>query len=475
MTHAIAVDLGATSGRVLSIELTERGFHQTELHRFANEPVFAGGTLYWDALRLWHEIRQGITKAPAGAQSIGLDAWGVDFALLDKHGRLLSNPVHYRDARANGMMEWVFERVPKREIYERTGLQFMQLNTLYQIASLVKEQSVLLDSAATYLSMPDLFLYWMGGDKVCEFTHATTTQFFDPRAGGWDLELLAKLGVPTHIFPQIVPPGTVTGDMNGIPVIVPGTHDTASAVVGIPTTTDDFAYISSGTWSLIGLETPGPVINDLSYAANATNEGGAYGTYRFLRNVAGMWLLEQSRATWSAAGHTYSYDELRRMVEEAPAFRSLFDPDHLDFLAPGDMPARIAAYCARTGQPSPETPGQVVRAIYESLALKYRHVLRGLISASGKHVSRMHIIGGGSQNAQLCQMTADALEMPVVAGPGEATAIGNAMVQFISTGALASLADARQLLASSVETRTYEPKHQAQFAEAAERFATLLS
>jgi rhamnulokinase len=381
VTHAIAVDLGATSGRVLSIALTDAGFQQTELHRFPNEPVMAGGTLYWDALRLWHEIRQGIGKAPAGAQSIGLDAWGVDFVLLDKHGTLLSNPVHYRDARSNGMMEWVFERIPKREIYERTGLQFMQLNTLYQMATLVKQGSVLLQSAATYLSLPDLFLHWMGGAKVCEFTHATTTQFYDPRAGQWDLDLLARLGAPTHIFPEIVPPGTRTGQMNGIPVIVPGTHDTASAVVGIPTTSDDFAYISSGTWSLIGLETNAPVINDQSYAANATNEGGAYGTFRFLRNVAGMWLLEQSRATWQAAGHSYAYDALQTMAAEAQPFRSLFDPDHLDFLPPGDMPARIAAYCARTGQPSPETPGQVVRAIYESLALKYRHVLRGLIGA----------------------------------------------------------------------------------------------
>jgi rhamnulokinase len=458
MSQVIAVDLGAESGRVQRITLDERGFHEEEIHRFPNIPVSVQGTLYWDALRLWHEIVEGISRAKEGAVSIGLDAWGVDFALLDNRGALLSNPISYRDTRTDGMMEWVFERLPKRAIFERTGVQFMPLNTLFQLASLIKAKSSLLDAAATYVSLPDLFIQWLGGRRACEFTHATTTQFYNPRTGDWDRETLSELGLPLHIFPEIAPPGTQTGEYEGLPIIFPATHDTGSAVAGIPTTTDDFAYVSSGTWSLVGLELPAPIINDAVFAANVTNEGGVFGTFRFLKNVAGMWLAQQCRVTWKAGGQEYGYDDLPRLALSAQPFRSLIDPDDLRFLPPGNMPARIREFCAETGQPVPESNAQVMRTIYESLALKYRYVLERMALASGKAFSRVHVIGGGSRNAALCQMTADAMRCTVIAGPSEATALGNAMVQFIALKQLNSLAEARALLARSAQTVTYEPK-----------------
>ncbi|KXK20217.1 MAG: carbohydrate kinase FGGY [Chloroflexi bacterium OLB15] len=473
MDRVVAIDLGAESGRVLTVTLTDDGFQQEEIHRFPNNPVQANGVLYWDVLRLWHEIQIGLDAAGSGAISIGLDAWGVDFALLDKAGQLVANPVHYRDARTNDVMNWVFERIPRQTIFERTGLQFMQLNTLYQLASMLRAKSSVLNAASTYLSIADLFLYWLGGKPVCEFTHATTTQFYNPREGNWDWETLGAIGAPLEIFPEIIQPGSQIGHYHDIPIIAPGTHDTASAVVGIPTMAEDFAYISSGTWSLVGLELNAPIINEAAYQANVTNEGGYAGTYRFLKNVSGMWLVQQSRATWKAIGREYNYDQLARIAENESPFMSFIDPDDPTFLAPGDMPARIREYCLHSGQPVPESDGQVIRTIYESLALKYRHVLERMSAASGKAFSRVHIIGGGSQNALLCQMTADAMGCPVYAGPSEATAIGNAMVQFISMGKIGSLAEARAILNRSTAMKIYEPKNKADWEEAYARFSKL--
>ncbi|HEX2905464.1 MAG TPA: rhamnulokinase family protein, partial [Phototrophicaceae bacterium] len=396
--HVIAVDLGAESGRVMRIGFDGERLHLEEVHRFPNMAVMVGGTLHWDVLRLWHEITTGI-KLAGEAASIGVDTWGVDFGLLDRDGHLLANPVHYRDARTNDMMEWVFERVPRREVFERTGIQFMQLNTLYQIASLVKNQSPVLENAALFLTIPDLLNYWLSGARVSEFTIATTTQFYNPRAQGWDTELLERIGVPTRILPEIVPSGTRLGDYNGIPVIATAGHDTGSAVAAVPTITQNYAYLSSGTWSLLGLELDNPVINEAAYTANMTNEGGVEGKFRFLRNITGMWLVQQSRQTWQEqTGKTFEYAELAALAEAAAPFRSLVDPDDNDFMAPGDMPSRVRKFCERTGQPQPETPGQVTRAIYESLALKYRHALEQQIAVSGQTVERLHIIGGGSRN-----------------------------------------------------------------------------
>lgn len=473
----IAIDLGAESGRVMRAALVNDRLDLQPVHRFPNIPVQARDTLHWDALRLWHEIMTGIRLAADGAAGeaagVALDAWGVDTVLLDRDGRLLSNPVHYRDPRTDGMMDWVFERVPRRTVFERTGIQFIQINGLYQNASLVKNNSPLLDAAATLLTLPDLFNYWLSGAKTCEFTDATTTQMYDPRKKDWDIDTLNAIGFPTHILTEVVEPGTRLGKFEGIPVFTAASHDTGSAVVAVPTTTENYAYLSSGTWSLIGLEVPEPIITDATYEANLTNEGGAYNTIRLLKNVAGMWLAQQCRATWAAAGQDYDYDQMVGIASQSTSFRSFFDPDAPEMLPPGDMPARIRDYCTRTGQPAPETPGQTMRAVYESLALKYRFVLDRLIAVSGKTVDRLHIIGGGSQNTLLCQMTADAIGRPVVAGPSEATAAGNAVVQLIALGELANLSEARQMLSRTFETVVYEPKNTAEWEAQYERFKGL--
>jgi sugar (pentulose or hexulose) kinase len=346
----------------------------------------------------------------------------------------------------------------------------MLLNTLYQLASLVRDRSPLLEIAQSFLTLPDLFNYWLTGTKAGEFTIATTTQLYNPRSNDWDGDILDAIGVPTHIFPAIVPSGTRLGEFQGVPVIAPATHDTGSAVIAVPTTTRNYAYLSSGTWSLLGLELDEPVINDGTYAANLTNEGGVGGKYRFLRNVVGMWLVQQCRAVWRSEGTEYSYDQLAELAIDAPPFQSLIDPDDHQFVPPGDMPARIREFCRKTGQTVPETHGQFLRTIYESLALKYRDVLDRLIALSGQTVERLHVIGGGSQNRLLNQMTADALGRQVVAGPVEATVIGNAIVQLIALGEIAGVEEARDMLRRSVETQVYEPKHRSAWEEAYERF-----
>jgi rhamnulokinase len=470
----IAVDLGAESGRVIRADFDGSRIDMTEIHRFSNTPVSAQGTLYWDVLRLWHNIKQGIATVGKAADSVGVDTWGVDFVLLDRDGNLVSNPVHYRDKRTDGMMEWVFERVPRREIFEQTGIQFMQINGLYGLASMVKNESPLLDAASTLLTLPDLFNYWLSGSKTCEFTDATTLQMLNPRTSDWTRGILERIGIPTNILTPIVFPGDKIGTYEGLDVIVPSCHDTGSAVVGVPTTTKNYAYLSSGTWSLLGVEIDAPVINDAAYAANVTNEGGVYGTIRLLKNIAGLWLVQQSRETWLQAGQEYSYPELVGMAHEAEPFHSFVDPDDATFLAPGDMPTRIRDYCKRTNQPVPETVGQVTRTIYESLAFKYRYVADLLMAISGQPIEKLHVIGGGSQNQLLCQMTADALGIEVIAGPAEATALGNAVVQFISRGELANLAEARQMLSETIETTMYEPKHRAAWEENYQRYKALI-
>lgn len=456
--HVIAVDLGADSGRVMTVRLEGDRLIQTDVHRFPNIPVMVRGTLYWDVLRLWHEIVTGIDKALDGARAIGIDAWGVDYALLDTNDNLIGNPVHYRDARTTGVPEWVYARIPRRELFERTGLQYMILNTVYQLAAMVRDGSDQLARAHTYLSIPDLFNYWLTGTKACEFTHVSTTQLYNPRAGDWDRQLMAELGIPAHIFPAIVQPGTQLGEYKGVPVFASAAHDTASAVVGVPATEPNYAYLSSGTWSLIGLELPHPVINDGAYAANITNEGGVDGTFRFLKNVIGLWLAQQCRYTWQAMEMEFTWDDLTAAARDAEPFRTLIDVDDPSFLPPGDMPTRIRAFCVRTGQPPPESVGQVMRTVYESLALKYRYILDSMAEVSGTAIERLHVIGGGSQNDLLNQMTADAIRRPVIAGPAEATALGNAIVQLIALGDLENVAQARALLSRTAETRTFTPQ-----------------
>ena len=472
--HVIAIDLGASSGRVMDAAFDGAQLRLQEAHRFPNIPVQTPTRLHWDVLRLWHEITQGI-GAVAGASSIGLDCWGVDYALLDSAGELLANPAHYRDPRTDGAMEWVFQSMPRREIFARTGIQFMPLNGLFQLAAGIRDGSPELEHAATLLTIADLFNYWLTGSKTCEFTEATTLQLVNAERGDWDRDLMRAVGIPADILAPIVKPGTRLGSYTGIDVVAPACHDTGSAVVAMPATRADIAYLSSGTWSLLGLELPAPVMSDAAYAANATNEGGYGGSWRFLKNIMGLWVADQCRATWAAQGRDYSFGQLTAMVEAAPHFRSFIEPDHADFLAPGDMPKRIIDFCARTGQARPESDAEIMAVVYVSLAYKYRYVLEQLSAVSGRTVKALHIIGGGSRNATLNQMTADATGRLVIAGPAEATAIGNAIVQLIALGELGSVHEARAMLSESAELRRYEPRDATAWDEHYPRFCALLA
>ncbi len=471
--HVIAIDLGASSGRVMDIAFDGAQLRLREAHRFPNIPVQTPNQLCWDVLRLWQEITTGLS-AVRGADSIGLDCWGVDYALLDRAGELLANPLHYRDPRTNGAMQWVFQRMPRREIFARTGIQFMQLNGLYQLAASIRDGSPLLEHAATLLTIADLFNYWLTGSKTCEFTEATTLQLYNPQLGNWDREIMRAVGIPTDILTPIVPPGTKIGRYQGIDVIAPACHDTGSAVVAVPTTSKNYAYLSSGTWSLLGLELDQPMLSDAAYAANVTNEGGYGGTFRLLKNIMGLWLADQCRATWRAAGRDYSFAQLTAMVQSAPLFKAFIEPDDPSFLPPGDMPARVLDYCRRSGQPTPENDAEVMATVYVSLAYKYRYVLEQMIAVSGQTVERLHIIGGGSRNALLNQMTANATGRLVIAGPAEATATGNAIVQLIAQGALGSVAEARALLSEAEDLAIFEPQDSVAWNDNYGRFAALL-
>jgi len=471
----LAVDLGAESGRVMAVHFDGKGLQLEELQRFPNGPIQVRGTMYWDFLRLWAEIRAGIEKGkslvPAG---IGVDTWGVDFALLDRDGRLLSNPVHYRDDRTAGMMEAVFAKVPREQIFARTGTQFMRLNTIYQIMSLVESDSPLLPAAETFLMAPDLINYWLTGAKTSEYTIASTTQLLDAVDRTWARDLLGSLNIPERIFPDIVHPGTHLGTYNDIPVIAPACHDTGSAVAAVPTDTSDYCFISSGTWSLIGLETTQPNLETAALNANVTSEGGVYDTYRLLRNSTGLWIVQQCRRAWQKAGLEFSYAQLVVLARSATPFQSLVNVNDPAFMPPGDHPRFVQDYCRRTNQPIPQTPGEIIRTVLESLALNYRETLDTLITVSGRKVDIIHIVGGGIQNTLLNQMTANAAGRPVVAGPIEATVIGNALVQLIALGELRDLAEGRELVRSMSSWRRYEPQDSAVWIEASQRFKELI-
>lgn len=472
----LAVDLGAESGRVMAVAYDGATVELEELHRFPNKPVTVRGTLYWDMLRLWGDVQAGLEEGK-GLQpaSIGVDTWGVDFALLDGRGDLLGNPVHYRDARTEGMMDAVFRRVPRTDVFAQTGIQFMPINTLYQMMSLVEGGSPQLALAKTFLTIPDLLNYWLTGARVCEFTNATTTQMFNPHTGDWAAGLLERLRLPTDIFPEIVPPGTRLGEHDGVPVIAPACHDTGSAVAAVPATTDAYAYISSGTWSLVGLEVDEPVMSDAALEANVTNEGGVNGTYRLLKNVMGLWILQQCRKTWATAGEAYDYGHLVDLAKEAPPLRAFVRVDDDVFLRPGDHPAQIRAFCAESGQPVPDAAGPIVRTVLESLALAYRQTLEQVESVAGRRAEVIHIVGGGSQNELLNQMTADATGRPVLAGPVEATVLGNALVQLIALGELADIAEARRLVAATADLHRYDPQDPAAWDAAYERYQKLVA
>ncbi len=473
----LAIDLGAESGRVMAVHFDGKSLGLEELHRFPNGPVNVRGTLYWDFLRLWSEVQAGIEKGQGlEPASIGIDTWGVDFALLDRHGRLLSNPVHYRDDRTEGMMDAAFARVPRERIFANTGIQFMRINTLYQMMSLVESGSPLLEIAGTFLTCPDLINYWLTGEKASEFTIATTTQMVDPTTGKWASGMLQELGIPTGILPEIIQPGSYLGSYEGIPVTAPACHDTGSAVAAVPAGTGErYAYISSGTWSLVGLEINAPLLGEEVLAANITNEGGVYGTFRFLKNLTGLWLVQQCRATWHDEGRDYDYGTLVKLAEEAPKLRSFIDPNDPAFLTPGDYPAHVRVICRETGQPVPEGEGEVVRCILESLALAYRRIVDQLVALTSQAVNVIHIVGGGTRNRLLCQLTANATGREVIAGPVEATVLGNALVQLISLGELRDLGEARQIVAQLAELERYTPQDTGAWDTAYERYLRLVT
>ncbi|MCB0232016.1 MAG: rhamnulokinase [Anaerolineae bacterium] len=486
----LAIDLGASNGRVVLGCWDGQRFALHELHRFANGPVNVLGSLHWDPLRLWTEIKIGLVRYgqrySQPLAGIGLDTWGVDFALLDKAGQMLGNPFHYRDARTDGMMELAFQRAGRAAIFRETGIQFMQINTLYQLLSMVEARDPQLHAAETLLMTPDLFNYWLTGRKVAEYTIASTSQMLDARRRTWADDLLQTLGIPTGILPPVVNAGTVLGGLRddvaseigapGAPqVIAIGSHDTASAVAAIPDLGPESVYISSGTWSLIGVETAEPVLSERALALNFTNEGGVAGDIRLLKNSTGLWLLQECRRQWQREGHDYSWDELLRLAGEATPFRSLVDPDHRDFLNPPDMPAAIRSYCRRSGQPEPDSAGATARCCMESMALASRAVIDSLETLLERRLEVIRIVGGGSQNGMLVQFTADACQRPVVAGPVEATALGNVMVQAIATGHIDGIAAGRRAVASSIPLVSYTPASTAagQWQDAFGRFSEL--
>lgn len=469
----LAFDLGASSGRAVLGTLKDGRLQMEEIHRFDNDPVQVGSRLQWDILRLFHEIKQGILQAKlqnAVIEGIAIDSWAVDFGLIGDNGELLGNPYHYRDHHTDGVMEEVQQVVSRETIFKKTGIQFLTFNTIYQLAALQKNDSPLLREAKTLLMIPDLLRYFLTGKMHSEFTNASTTQLYNPITSSWDSELLAALNLPAHIFLEPVQPGTVVGRLRAeiteelgvkdIPVIAVAEHDTGSAVAAVPSLTEDFAYLSCGTWSLLGTEVREPVLTDAALEMNFTNEGGVDGTYRLLKNIMGLWLLQECKRVWEREGNDYSYPELVQLAEKAPPFRSLIDPDDPLFLNPAHMPRAIAEYCERTAQPVPESVGEMVRCILESLALKYRYIFSKTEQLSGKTFQGLHMVGGGINNHLLCQWTANALQKPVWAGPTEGSAIGNVVVQYMALGQIKDIREARQLIHESFEITTYEPQEQ---------------
>jgi rhamnulokinase len=488
----LGVDVGAESGRVMAGLWDGQALRLEELHRFANGATDLAGTLRWDVLRLWGEVQSGLAAAAQrfgeAIVSIGVDTWGVDYVLLSKTDELLGLPFHYRDLRTRGLMETAFARVSRSEIFAQSGVQFMEINTLYQLLALQRDHPELLAGADCFLMIPDFLNWCLTGVRGVEFTNATTTQFCHPATRGWASGLLRAFDLPERILPPIIEPGANLGSLRasvvqrtgirGAQVIAPATHDTGSAVAGVPTARTgraDWAYLSSGTWSLLGVEVPHAVLTPLALQRNLTNEGGIDGTYRLLKNIMGLWLVQQCKRSFESHGRSYDYAELVRLAEAAPAFRSIIDPDDARFLSPADMPAAIQGYCRETGQPLPDDARAFVRCCFESLALKYGTVLGWLEELTGQRVEVIHIVGGGSRNALLNQFTADACGRPVVAGPVEATVLGNLLVQVRARGELGSLHDMRSVVRASDGISEFVPKNEAAWTKPRARFERLLA
>lgn len=499
MKHYLALDLGAESGRAILGTIQNGKITLSEEHRFLTgaesvptmypnlvSPELDGDcSLLWDFTRFWHEIKKSIhlVGKKVKIESVGVDTWGVDFAVLDKKGLLVCSPYNYRDSRSNGMMEEAFHRIPKEKIYELTGIQFMQINALYQLLAMSIRNASLFAAVDKFMMVPDLINYWLSGKVVAEFTETTTSQLYNPRTHQWSDEIIGAMGFPRNIFPEVVAPGTILGPMRksvanetGVQplVITPACHDTGSAVSAIPAEVEDFIWISSGTWSIVGMNTPEPIINEASYKYNFTNEGGLDGTYRFSKNVMGLWVVQQCRQQWMNEGREYSYTELTEWAKSAALLKSFVDPDYAEFLRPGKTAERVKEYCQITGQPVPQTEGEIIRAVLQGLALRYRYVIEKLEEVSGRKMSTIHIIGGGTKNQLLSQFTADALGRRVITGPIEATGIGNIIIQAIANKDIGSWKEGVSIIHNSFEILTFDPGDKKPWDKAFELFKSHL-
>lgn len=485
--RVLAIDFGASSGRAIVGTLLDGKITMEEIHRFPNDPVIVNGIMYWDTLRQFYEIKKGIVKAKkvGEIESIGIDTWGVDFGLLDEHGELLENAIHYRDDRTRDMLEKVFEKIPRDRLYEITGNEFMYFNTIFQMAALKEKRPWVMERAKNFLFTPDLFNYFLTGEQKAEYTMATTSTMLDIHKREWSDEIAGALGLAKSFFPELVHSGTVIGTLkseiceelsvNPVKVVAVAAHDTQSASAIVPTQDDDFIFISCGTWSLYGTELEEPVINEKSLELNVSNEGGYGGKVNFLKNIAGLWMVQESRRQWMREGQEYSYSELETLAKEAAPFPSYVDVDADEFVSAGNMPRRIREFCRKTGQKVPETVGEIVCCIYQSIAYKYKNVLEKIEYCLDKKYTKIHMIGGGIQSKMLCQMTANATNCEVLAGPIEATALGNLAVQFIATGAIKDIKEARRIVADSEEYLTYHPEDAAKWDAAYAGFKKILS
>lgn len=480
--RVLAFDFGASSGRAIIGCFDGDKITLEEVHRFSNDPVSVGGTVYWDVLRLFYEIKQGIIKAKiaGGFDSIGIDTWGVDFGLIDSEGKLMENPVHYRDARTVGLVDEAFKTMPKEKLYGITGIQFMELNTLFQLISLKKYRPWMLDRADKMLFMPDLFGYMLTGKMCAEYSIASTSQLIDLDKRTWSKEILDAFGIKESVFAPLVQPGTVLGELSKevceecgvdpVPVISVCGHDTQSAITSVPCEDGDFAFLSSGTWSLFGTELDKPIVNETSMNINITNEGGFDGSTGFLKNIIGLWLIQESRRQWKREGKEYSYADLEKLALAAEPFKCFIDPDAPEFVPHGNIPERVREFCRKTGQYVPETVGEIMRCIYESLAMKYRLTFEKLRECTERDYPVIHVIGGGTKDGLLCQMTANSCDRTVKAGPIEATVMGNVAVQLMSDGSVKNIGQARKIVADSSELKTFEPKDTDKWAGAYEDF-----
>ena len=486
--HYIACDLGADSGRVILGTLREGRIALEEIHRFPTGASKINGSLRWNILRIFEELKAGLRKVAEkniAAESLSVDSWGVDYVLFNKRQPMLSLPYQYRDSRTEGSYAATRACVGDEKIFAETGLQFMPFNTLFQLVAEREQNGDLLAIADQFLNIADYLNYLFSGVARAEQSLASTTQLYNPKNRQWSQELMDAVALPARIFPQIVPSGTRLGSLlptiqeethlPEIPVIATCSHDTGAAVAAVPAQGEGWAYLSSGTWSLIGVELPAPLINEDVRRHNFTNEAGYGGTTRFLKNIVGLWLLQESRRDWIRQGMTLSFDDLDRQAQAAEPFRSLINPNAECFMKPDNMPARIAAYCRETGQPAPETPGQVTRCIFESLALSYRQMLGQIEQLTGRSLNRLHIVGGGSKSPLLNQYAANATGRTVFTGPVEATACGNLLIQALALGHLDSLDSVRKIVRESFEVTPYQPQESAQWSEAFARFSHLTS